>query len=259
MIALAHRDLGGAGRPPLVLLHGLLGSSRNWQTAGADLSARHHVLAPDLRNHGRSPHAEPMSYPAMMDDVLAWLDAQGLRRATFVGHSMGGKVAMLLASRHPGRVERLVVVDIAPRGYYWPGHRASFAAMNELNLADLRSRAEAELRFEARVPSYGTRKFLTTNLERTEAGGWFWQVNLPVLTAALPAMEANPLQPDDRYTGPVTFIAGGRSVYIEPEDHATIRAHFPRAEVVTIPDSGHSPHMEARAAFVTAVLAATAD
>ncbi len=251
---LFHRDLGGAGHPPLVLLHGMLGSSRNWQSAGADLAAHFHVLAPDLRNHGRSPHAEAMTYEVMMDDVLAWLDANGLTRATFVGHSMGGKVAMLLACRHPEWVERLVVVDIAPRDYFWPGHRQSFAAMNELNLADLNSRAEAELRFEARVASFPLRKFLATNLERADGGPWRWTINLPALTAALPTLERNPLTAGEVFAGPTHFIAGGKSNYIEDSDHAAIRAHFPAAHVTTIANSGHNPHMEARAAFVAAVL-----
>jgi len=254
MSELFHRDLGGTGQPPLVLLHGMLGSSRNWQTAGGDLARQYHVLALDLRNHGRSPHASGMTYPEMMDDVLGWLDARQLARVTLVGHSMGGKVAMLLACRQPERVERLVVVDIAPKNYFWPGHRASFAAMNELNLADLHSRGEAEMRFEARVPSLGTRKFLATNLERTEAGRWFWQVNLPALTAALPEIERNPLREEDCFAGPVRFLPGEKSNYIEPGDHAAIRRHFPRAEIRPIAQAGHSPHMEARAVFVAAVL-----
>src|SRR5207244_928932 len=112
---------------------------------------------------------------------------------------MGGKVAMLLACRHSERVKELIVVDIAPKDYFWPGHRASFAAMNELRLDDLHSRAEAELRFEARVPSWPMRKFLTTNLDRKADGTWFWQINLPVVTAALPALEKNPLTDADRY------------------------------------------------------------
>ena len=109
-VILSHRDLGGAGRPPLVLLHGMLGSSRNWQTTGRDLAEHCHVLAPDLRNHGMSPHAGSMRYDEMVADVLAWIEAQGLARATLLGHSMGGKVAMLLACRHPERVERLLAV-----------------------------------------------------------------------------------------------------------------------------------------------------
>ena len=254
VVNLFHRDLGGAGRPPLVLLHGMLGSSRNWQTAGRDLAAHFHVLAPDLRNHGSSPAADTMTYPEMMADVVAWLDEQQLPRASFLGHSMGGKVAMLLACRHPERVERLTLVDIAPKDYYWPGHRASFAAMNELNLGDLRSRADAELRFEARVPSWPLRKFLTTNLERDAAGRWRWQINLPVLTTALPLLEKNPLAVDDRFEGPTRFIAGGKSTYIEPGDEAAIRMHFPAAEIVTLANAGHNPHMELREEFVAAVM-----
>jgi esterase len=253
-VLLFHRELGGAGKPPLILLHGMLGSSRNWQTTGADLAAHFEVFALDLRNHGKSPHVATMAYGEMMDDVLAWMTSRGLEAATIAGHSMGGKVAMLLACRHPARVTRLMVVDIAPKNYFWPAHRASFAAMNELNLADLRSRAEAEMRFEARVPSWPMRKFLTTNLERTGSGTWYWQINLPVVTAALPELEKNPLRMEDRYDGPVRFIAGEKSNYIEAEDHAVIRAHFPQAEIRTLANCGHNPHMEAREAFVATVL-----
>jgi esterase len=251
---LYHRDLGGAGRPPLVLLHGMLGSSRNWQSAGGDLAAAFQVSALDLRNHGRSPHADEMTYEAMLGDVVEWLDAQKLARVTVVGHSMGGKVAMLLACRHAARVERLVSVDIAPKDYFWTGHRQSFAAMNELNLADLRSRGEAEMRFEARVPSLGMRKFLTTNLESDASGAWRWQINLPALTAALPRLEKNPLGPGERFAGPTLFIAGGKSTYIEPADEAAIHRHFPAARVATIAGSGHNPHMEARLEFVKLLL-----
>lgn len=251
---LSHRDLGGAGHPPLVILHGMLGSARNWQTAGRDLTERYHVLALDLRNHGLSPQAPTMSYPEMMADVVEWLDRQAIGPATLLGHSMGGKIAMLLACRQPERVSRLVVVDIAPKNYFWPGHRANFAAMNELNLADLRSRGDAELRFEARVPNWGTRKFLATNLERTPEGGWTWLINLPALTAALPLLEANPLQPDDHYSGPTRFIVGGKSNYLEAEDQVTVRNHFPLADLRTIEGAGHNPHLEARAEFVAAVL-----
>jgi esterase len=250
---LFYRDLGGAGNPPIVLLHGMLGSSRNWQTAGTELASRYHVFALDLRNHGRSPHADAMSYAEMMQDVLEWLDDHELGSTTLLGHSMGGKTAMLLACRQPERVERLVVVDIAPKNYFWVAHRASFAAMNELNLHDLRSRAEAELRFEARVPNWATRKFLVTNLERTDAGAWRWQINLPALTAAVSELESNPLGAGDHYAGPTRFIAGGNSNYIEPSDHAAILEHFPAADIVTIAGSSHNPHMETRDAFVAAV------
>ncbi len=251
---LPHLDLGGAGLPPLILLHGLLGSSRNWQTTGRDLAGHYHVLALDARNHGKSPPAPEMDYAVMMADVIGWMDAQGLAKATLVGHSMGGKTAMLLACRHPERVERLVVVDIAPKDYYWAAHRAEFAAMHELELSNLATRAEAEMRFEARVPSLGMRKFLATNLERTESGGWRWAINLPVLTAALAVMERTSLQPADRFDGPALFITGGRSPYVTAADHAVIHQHFPAARIETIAESGHNPHMDQRDAFVRLVL-----
>ncbi len=258
-LTLFHRDLGGAGKPPLVILHGLLGSSRNWQTAGRDLAELFHVQALDARNHGASPHAEPMDYPAMVGDVIDWLDAQGLNRVTLMGHSMGGKTAMQLACRHPERVERLIVVDIAPKNYAWAAHRAEFAAMTELDVANLGSRAEAEMRFEGRVTDWAMRKFLATNLERNDTGGWRWVVNLPVLTAALPVLERNPLGPDDRFAGPSLFIAGGKSRYVEAADHAGVRTHFPAARIEILAGSGHNPHMETREAFVGLVRAAVGD
>ncbi|AWI10565.1 alpha/beta fold hydrolase [Ereboglobus luteus] len=255
------RDLGGEGRPPLVVLHGLLGASRNWQTTGGDLAraGAGHVLALDLRNHGRSSHADEMSYDAMVADVLAWMDARGLRRVSLMGHSMGGKVAMAMACRHPERVERLIVVDIAPKDYLSIAHRNEFAAMNELDLRALSSRAEAEMRFEARVGDWAMRKFLTTNLERDEAGGangggWKWVINLPVITAALPELEANPLREGERFDGGALFVTGGKSSYVNTaegsDDRRVIARHFPNARIETIAASGHNPHMETRAEFV---------
>jgi esterase len=252
-VPLFHRDFGGAGDPPFVILHGMLGSSRNWQTAGRDLASVRRVFALDLRNHGMSPHADDMSYGAMAADVVAWLDAQGIGDAQLIGHSMGGKVAMLLACRQAARVRRLVAVDIAPKAYSWPGRRDEFTAMNELDLGSIRSRADAEAGLEARVPSWAMRKFIASSLERLPGGGWKWQFNLPVLTAALPELERNPLSPGDRYDGPSLFIAGERSAYVEASDGDAIRAHFPSARIEVLAGSGHNPHIEAREAFVRAV------
>jgi esterase len=257
VVNLFHRDLGGAGKPPLVILHGLLGSARNWQTVGRDLAARFHVLALDLRNHGSSPHANEMNYEVLVQDVIAWLDTQGLSRVTLMGHSMGGKAAMLLACRHPERVERLIVVDIAPRDYFWVAHRAEFAAMNELDLVHLVSRAEAEVKFEARVADWAMRKFLVTNLERADGpdAGWRWTINLPAITEALAALEKNSLSASDQFQGATLLIAGGKSRYVQADDWATVKAHFPAAQREIIAASGHNPHMETRAIFTEVVLA----
>jgi pimeloyl-ACP methyl ester carboxylesterase len=252
-VRLHHFDLGGAGYPPMIVLHGLLGSSRNWLSTGRDLAKHYHVFALDARNHGRSPHATEMSYPAMMADIIEWMDGQGLAKATVVGHSMGGKTAMLLACRHPERVERLVVVDIAPKDYFWTAHRAEFAAMAELDLASLTSRGEAELRLGSRVPNLGVRKFLATNLEQADDETWRWKINLPVLTASLAVMEKNSLLAADRFAGSTFFVLGGRSRYAESGDHALIRKHFPAAAIEVIADSGHNPHMDQRAEFVRLV------
>jgi pimeloyl-ACP methyl ester carboxylesterase len=251
---LFHRDLGGAGRPPLVLLHGFLGSSRNWQTAGAELAAGFHVLAVDLRNHGRSPHAPGMTYDAMVGDLLEWLDAQNLPSIALLGHSLGGKVAMRLACRHSERVERLIAVDIAPKEYPGRAQRSQVDAMNELRIDHLASRADAENQLESHVQDWAMRKFLLTNLERTETGGWRWMVNLPVLRDALPALVKNPLNSEDRFDGKADFILGGRSRFVEVADHEAIRRHFPAARICILPEAGHNPHLEARAAFVRAVL-----
>jgi pimeloyl-ACP methyl ester carboxylesterase len=254
VVPLFHRDLGGAGRPPLVILPGFLGSSRNWQTAGAGLASRFHVRALDLRNHGCSPGSSEMTFDAMIEDVQGWMEAQDLATATLLGHSMGGKVAMRLACRYPARVARLIAIDIAPKEYAGMAQRAEVIAMNELRLDGLRSRAEAELRLEGRVDSWAMRKFITSLLERDAGGHWRWTVNLPVLTAALPELVKPPLEPGDRFDGPASFILGGKSRFVEAGDHAIIRRHFPAATIMTIAESGHNPHIESRKAFVQAVL-----
>lgn len=197
-----------------------------------------------------------MSYDAMVADVLAWMDARGMARVTLLGHSMGGKVAMLLACRNSGRVERLIVVDIAPKDYRWAAHRAEFAAMNELDLSHLQSRAEAEMRFEARVDDWAMRKFLTTNLERNaDGGGWRWTVNLPVLTKALEELERSSVREGDRFDGPVLFVMGERSNYVQREDWERSKTIFPRAEFRVVNGAGHNPHMETRGEFVRVVIA----
>lgn len=251
---LFHRDLGGAGRPPLVVLHGLLGSSRNWLTAGAELAAEFQVYALDLRNHGRSPHAADMGSPALVADVLGWLDAQGLARVTLLGHSLGGKVAMALACREPARVERMVVVDIAPKEYPDKVERAEFAAMNALRLETIKTRGDAERAMEPLVSDWAMRKFLTTNLEQGPDGTWHWLINLPALTAAVPELVHSPLGPEEVYSGPSRFILGGKSDFVRLGDDALIRRHFPAAEMLTIAGAGHNPHMETRAEFVRAVM-----
>ncbi|RKX31840.1 MAG: alpha/beta hydrolase [Verrucomicrobia bacterium] len=249
---LFHRDLGGEGRPPLLVLHGLLGSSRNWQTIGRLLSNDFHVCALDIRNHGESPWRDEHSYDLMVDDVLFWMDHHEIERSVFLGHSMGGKVAMRLACRHPDRVGGLIVVDIAPRAY--PStHIPEFEAMNALPLSDLTSRAEAEEKMKALVTDWALRKFLLTNLERSATGRFGWKVNVSALEDGMENLEEEPLDSDDLFGDPVLFLLGGRSPYFRAEDESGTRKHFPEARFVRIEGSGHNPHIEARDQFIDEV------
>jgi esterase len=233
----------------VVILHGLLGSSRNWVAAGKDLADDFHVLALDLRNHGDSPHAEENTYSHLADDVRYWLDEAGLERVHLLGHSMGGKTAMRLSCLFPERVESLVVVDISPRAKE-PSHWREFQALNSLPLHELSSRAEADQMLASQVPSWGMRQFLLTNLVRRPEGSFAWQSNLPVLTREIASTGESPIDEAHRFAGRSLWIVGGKSDYVQAEDPALILHHFPAAMIETFPESGHNPHVEERERFV---------
>lgn len=244
-------DYGGAGRPPLVVMHGLLGSARNWAGTGKRLAEHYHVLALDLPNHGASPALDPADYPSMVRALLATLDGLGLERVTLMGHSLGGKVAMCSACWHPSRVERLLVLDIAPRQYV-PDYR-SFDAMQAVDLGRVSQRTDAETQMSEFGLSDSHRLFLLTNLVRTDEGTYRWAVDLELLRRQLPLFTAPPLRPQDRYEGPTRFIVGGGSRYWTEGDLEIALRHFPRADVVVLPDSGHNVHIEGGAQFLSAV------
>ncbi len=195
-LELAYRYFGGEGQPPLVILHGLLGSSRNWTTAGKQLARTFEVFALDLRGHGDSPFAPPprhdYSYATMAGDVAAWLDARGVRRPVLLGHSLGGKVAMRLAADQPARLRALVVADIAPRDYA-PHHAAAFAAMRALDLAAITSRSEAEKLLLAQLAEQNLARFLLTNLVREGDDAFRWRLDVYGLFAALPQLSNVPI------------------------------------------------------------------
>ncbi len=241
----------GGGRRPLVILHGLLGSSRNWTTVGSHLTGDRRVFALDLRNHGASPHAPTHTYSEMVGDVIEWMDGRGLDRVDLLGHSMGGKAAMRLAMDYPDRVGALVIVDIAPRDNP-PYNQRAFGALNALPLGEIGSRGEAETFLYERLRNRFFCQFLLTNLVRGDKG-FSWQVNLPVLTESLPHLAASPLEPGEVHAGPALFIRGGRSDFVRDEDEPVIRRHFPDVRIESIEDSGHNPHIEQREEFVRRV------
>ena len=238
--------------PAIVLLHGLFGQSRNLGALARPLVADGwRVLSLDLRNHGGSPHADAMDYAVMADDVAETMDARGIATAAILGHSMGGKVAMRLALGWPDRVERLIVADIAPVPNP-PNFGPLAAAMATLDPATM-TRAEADLALSAEVSDPSLRAFLLQNARFGAGGGW--RIGLSEIRAALSRIEGWDAPFGARYTGPTVFIRGARSNYVRDDDIPAIRAAFPAAEIVTIPDAGHWLHAENPDAVAAAVLA----
>lgn len=252
MILEAHEE--GAG-PPVVVLHGLFGAARNWRSVQRALSGRFRVIALDLRNHGASPHARPMDYPAMAADVRATLAERGAVPAALVGHSMGGKVAMTLALARPDLVSRLAVVDIAPVAYQ-PAHRALIAAMIGLRLAPDLTRAAADAALAEVVASPAERGFVLQNLRLAPAPRW--RLGLAEIASGMAAIEGFEAPEGAVYAGPALFIAGARSSYIRPEHHEPIAARFPAARHVTIA-AGHWVPAEAPEAFLLVTTAFLAE
>jgi pimeloyl-ACP methyl ester carboxylesterase len=231
----------GQGKP-LVLLHGLFGSARNWGAVQKALAAEYRVVALDLRNHGASPHAHGMGYATQAEDVAETLAALGIENAALLGHSMGGKVAMMLAVTRPDLVERLIVADIAPRPYP-PALRATVGAMQAVPLHAGLTRQEADQALRAAVPEAPIRSFLLQNL-RFEAAPPAWRIGLTEIAAAMPEIEAFAPPPGARFFGPALAMAGALSPYIRAEDHAGFRALFPRIAFASIPRAGHWLHAE---------------
>jgi len=240
---------GGAGCP-LVLLHGLLGSSRNWQTVGSRLAAARTVFALDLRNHGASPHSKEMPYAAMAEDVRVHMKGAGLSRYHLVGHSMGGKVAMHLACSFPDQVATLTVVDIAPRAYP-PRWEREFAVMRRMPVAQFTKRAEAEAWLEDDIRDWAFRKFLVTNLERAPGGGFHWIVNLEILERSLPGLFRQVPEGEQGFKGPTLFLRGGKSKFVADSDRSLMERYFPNYTLETVAEAGHNVHFDAPEAFVS--------
>ena len=231
--------------PPAVLLHGLFGTANNFATIQRRLAVGRRILAFDLRNHGRSAHDPAMTYADMAEDVLETMRAHGLEQAALVGHSMGGKTAMLAALLAPERVTRLLVADISPVGYP-PRNLPIARAMLALKLTPDLTRAAADQALAPAVEDPAVRNFLLSNLRFGEAP--FWRIGLPEITAALPELEG--WSGSGRYEGPTLVLRGERSDYVQPEHRPLFRALFPHARFVTLRGAGHWLHADAPEAFI---------
>jgi pimeloyl-ACP methyl ester carboxylesterase len=243
---------GEGGALPVVLLHGLLGQARNLGVAARGLAAAgHRVVSLDLRNHGGSPHDSAMDYPAMAEDVRQTLAARlpGAAEWAVVGHSMGGKVAMMLALRHPELVARLVVADIAPVAYTH-SFADYLAAMAKVPLREGLTRAAAEAAIKPLVPDAGVRLFLLQNLRL--GGVPYWRCDLTAITANMPAILGWP-EVDGAYGGKALFLRGGRSDYVLDDYRPAIRRWFPAAHVAALKGAGHWLHADNPEGFLAAV------
>lgn len=249
-VELACNDTGTG--EPIVILHGLLGAKRNWATVARALASRRRVLWTDLRNHGASPWNDDHTYPAMATDVARLIETRVGGPATVLGHSMGGKVAMLVALTRSDLVSRLVVVDIAP-AFSRGAPRDFLAAMRAVPLATCSTRSDADAALATVVADPAVRGFLTQNLVNGP-GGLSWGVNLDALERHFEAIRGFPeISTGLAYPGPTLFVAGGRSDYLEPRHAAEIGRLFSRATIETIPAAGHWVHADAPAEFIAVV------
>jgi esterase len=237
---------------PVVILHGLMGSCENWRSVRAALAGRYRVICLDLPNHGRSPQAPRTDLGSMGDDVVDTLHALGVQgRAFVVGHSLGGKVAMQLASDRPERVRGLVVVDISPRAIQ-PVHLFVLRACQQLDLAAAARRSDLDAALAQYVPQAETREFLLKNVARDAAGAFAWRVPLQYLIDNYRAVsDAPPLLAP--YAGPALFVAGETSPFRLRNDEELVRGWFPAARFVTVAGAGHLVHTDRPEAFLAEV------
>jgi esterase len=241
-----HAIQAGEG-PPVVMLHGLFGTARNFGSIQRALARQFRVIALDMRNHGDSPHAPGMRYPTLAADVRETLRALGIGQAAVVGHSMGGKTAMAMALQWPADVGRLLVADIAPV-VYEHGNRAIATAMMAIPLTRSLTRPEANAALADAVPRPDIRAFLLQNLRfGTDP---HWRISLDGIAGAIPDLEGWVDLPGS-YPGPSLFVTGARSDYVLPEHRPIIRRWFPAARFVALKDAGHWVHADNQDGFLS--------
>lgn len=247
---LLHSNIIGEGKP-FVILHGFLGMSDNWKTLGNQFAEHFQVHLVDQRNHGRSFHDDNFHYEALAEDLKHYFDANHIKDAILLGHSMGGKTAMLFATLYPELVSKLIIADISPR-FYPIHHDAILQGLNSLDFNVLKSRSQADKQLANYVSDFGTRQFLLKNLYWIEKGKLALRINLDALTENVSEVgEALPIHA--KFEGDTLFLRGDKSEYIGNQDEAIIKNHFPEANIITISNAGHWLHAENPEDFYNAV------
>ncbi|CAG4993791.1 Esterase YbfF [Dyadobacter sp. CECT 9275] len=243
----------GENGPALIILHGVFGLLDNWLSISKTIAdAGYTLYLVDQRNHGRSPHEEPMDYPTFAADLAEFITQQNLETPVLIGHSMGGKTVMEYAVNHPGTYDKLVIVDIGPKQYPIH-HRKILQGLNTIDLATVHNRQDADDQLSPFEPSLAVRQFLLKNLYREEDGSFGWRFNLPVLTSDMPKIGAA-IETDTPVQVPTLFIRGEKSNYILDEDWEDILKIFPAARLETIRDAGHWVQAEQPKAFLKVLL-----
>ena len=241
MLKLSYTEFGTGA--PIVIVHGLFGSSRNWTSIAKKLGESHHVLSVDLRNHGASPWSDSMDLSHMAADLSRFIDDHHLKDPIVIGHSLGGKAAMVLALTHPDKVGKLVVADIAPVTYP-PELKPYIDAMRAVDLSSVSRRGEVDGLLKAVVPNPGIRTFLLQNLV-SDSSGLSWRLNLEALAKGMADYSTFPKETVGRhFPGPCLFISGGKSHYVKKSYHSLIKKFFPSVQFSVIDGAGHWVHAE---------------
>lgn len=241
---LFHRRYGEG--QSVIILHGIYGVSDNWVTIGRRIAESYAVYILDQRNHGRSPHSDFFSYPALVEDLDEFIQEQELENPILLGHSMGGKVAMNYALEYPDSVDKLIVVDISPRKY--PGrqaHQQILDAMLSIDFNKVKSRAEVDAQLEECVESYRIRQFIMKNLQRVNRDRLGWRINVQAINENLYNVFEGVEGSGRIYEGPTLFVRGGASDYISKEDEDLIYPMFPNTSIRTIEHATHWVHADA--------------
>jgi esterase len=234
----------GEGQP-VIILHGLFGQSDNWVTVGRRIADQFHVYIPDQRNHGQSPHTSIHSFPAMTDDLAEFIEELHIENPVLIGHSMGGKVAMTYALENPGKVKKLVVIDISPRRY--PEritHTQVITQMMSIDLETLTTRGEVEKILNSTIADTRVRMFILKNLYYKIHGKLAWRLNLDAISQSMDLL-FDSICSENQYKGPTLFIRGGKSDYVPDADIPMIKSMFPEAVIKTITGASHWVHADA--------------
>lgn len=234
----------GSGKP-VIILHGLFGQSDNWVTIARKIAEQFSVYIPDQRNHGQSLHSPVHTYPAMADDLLEFMDDHSIDKCILIGHSMGGKTAMTFALENPGRVEKLVIIDISPRKYPERNiHTQVITQMLSIDLETISSRTRVEQLLSEKIEEPRIRMFILKNLYYKFQGKLGWRLNLEAINQSLDQL-FDGVHSTALYEGETLFLRGGNSDYILQEDEPLILTMFPQAIIKTISGASHWVHADA--------------